>query len=311
MIYRLGYAQLNVSDLEKSLDFYVNALGYIKAKHVGKKAYLRASEEFDEYSLVLNEDKSNVCLDHFGLRVSNESFLDEIKFKNENLGVRVEEAKDADHGRLVKVKTPSGHPVVFYHQASQISVYEDKDSVVLPMRKTHLHIGVPPLRIDHVNLRVPSVNEELSYWENFDFSVSEYVAEKDSDDKYAAWLRRTPNTHDIALVKKDEAALHHVAYTVSGVQGVIRTADILADSGYRDSIEYGPGRHGVTNAFFLYIKDPDGHRIEIYSDDYQRDLDSDPVAWTQDTYENYGRLWWGPSVPDSFADTTPINKNWM
>ena len=35
-----------------------------------------------------------------------------------------------------------------------------------------------------------------------------------------------------------------------------------------DMIERGPGRHGVSNAFYLYIRDPDGHRVEIYTQDY-------------------------------------------
>lgn len=312
MIYRLGYAQLNVSNLEESLNFYEKVLGYIKTKQDGKKAYLRAAEEFDEYSLILNEDKDNISLDHFGLRVSSEVALDDIKKKNEELGVFVEEADDADHGRVLKVTTPSGHPVAFYHRSPQLNVYhgENRD-VILPMRRTHLQNGVPPIRIDHMNLRVPSVNKEWDYWENFDFSISEYVESEDGNDKYAAWIRRETNTHDIALVHKEVASLHHVAYIVDGVAGVIKTADVLADAGYRDNIEYGPGRHGVTNAFFLYIKDPDGHRIEIYSDDYKRDLDQEPVAWTQKAYEKNGRLWWGAEVPESFKETTAINKNWM
>ena len=33
-------------------------------------------------------------------------------------------------------------------------------------------------------------------------------------------------------------------------------------------IERGPGRHGVSNAFFVYLRDPDGHRIELYACDY-------------------------------------------
>ncbi|RLL47020.1 3,4-dihydroxyphenylacetate 2,3-dioxygenase [Oceanobacillus piezotolerans] len=312
MIYRLGYAQLNVSDLEKSLDFYEKVLGFIKTKQEGNTAYLRAEEEFDQYSLILKEDKNNVCLDHFGLRVSSEEALDEIKEKNEVLGVEVQEAEDKDHGRVLKIVTPSGHPVAFYHQSPQINVYHGENkNVILPMRRTHLQNGIPPLRIDHMNLRVPSVNKEWNYWKNFDFSISEYVEGKDGKDKYAAWIRRETNTHDIALVYKEYAALHHVAFIVDGVQGVIRTADLLADAGYRDAIEYGPGRHGVSNAFFLYIKDPDGHRIEIYSDDYKRDLDHEPVGWTQAAYETNGRLWWGPTVPESFVETTAINKDWM
>lgn len=312
MIYRLGYAQLNVADLEKSLHFYEKVLGFIKTKQEGNKAYLRAAEEFDQYSLVLNEDKDNVSLDHFGLRVSSDAALDEIKAKNEALGVPVEETESEDHGRVLKVTTPSGHPVLFYHHSPQVNVYhgENRD-VILPMRRTHVQNGVPPVRIDHMNLRVPDVNKEWDYWKNFGFSISEYVESKDGEGKYAAWIRREPFTHDIALVYKEVASLHHVAYIVDGVAGVVRTADVLADAGYRDNIEYGPGRHGVSNAFFLYIKDPDGHRIEIYADDYKRDLDQEPIGWSQEAYEKNGRLWWGAEVPASFVETTPINKQWV
>lgn len=312
MIYRLGYAQLNVSNLENSLHFYEQVLGYTKTKQDGNKAYLRAAEEFDQFSLILKEDKDNVALDHFGLRVSSELALEAIKKKNEDLGMPVEEIEDKDHGRILKVTTPNGHPVAFYHNSPQVNVYhgENRD-VILPMRKAHLQNGVPPIRIDHVNLRVPNVNKEIEYWQNFDFSISEYVEGRSENEKYAAWLRREPFTHDIALVYKEIVSLHHIAYIVEGVQGVVKTADILADAGYRDSIEYGPGRHGVTNAFFLYIRDPDGHRIEIYADDYKRDLDQEPVVWTKEAYENYGRLWWGSNVPDSFFETSPVNKSWM
>lgn len=312
MIYRLGYAKLNVSNLEKSLDFYEKTLGFIKTKQEGKTAYLRAVEEFDQYSLILHEDRDNVCLHHFGLRVSSEEALDEIKQKNEELGVEMEEVKDEDLGRVIKIVTPSGHPVAFYHHSPQVNVYhgENRD-VILPMRRSHLQNGVPPVRIDHMNIRVPNVNKEWDFWKNFGFSMSEYVEGDNENERYAAWLRREPFTHDIALVYKEVASLHHVAFIVDGVTGVVKTADILADAGYRDSIEYGPGRHGVSNAFFLYIKDPDGHRIEIYADDYKRDLDQEPIGWTQEAYEKNGRLWWGSEVPASFKETTPINKNFI
>ena len=43
------------------------------------------------------------------------------------------------------------------------------------------------------------------------------------------------------------------------------SATTSAPSAQSDAIERGPGRHGVSNAFYLYLRDPDGHRIEIYT----------------------------------------------
>ena len=69
-----------------------------------------------------------------------------------------------------------------------------------------------------------------------------------------------------------------------------------------DMIERGPGRHGVSNAFYLYIRDPDGHRIEIYTQDYYTgDPDNPVVSW--DVHDNQRRDWWGtPVVPSWYTD---------
>ena len=38
--------------------------------------------------------------------------------------------------------------------------------------------------------------------------------------------------------------------------GVIRACDALAAAGYADNIERGPARHGISNALFVYVRDP-------------------------------------------------------
>jgi hypothetical protein len=71
-------------------------------------------------------------------------------------------------------------------------------------------------------------------------------------------------------------------------------------------IERGPGRHGVSNAFYLYLRDPDGHRIEIYTHDYYTgDPDNPVVRW--DVHDNQRRDWWGnPVVPSWYAEASTV-----
>ncbi|MCD2137704.1 3,4-dihydroxyphenylacetate 2,3-dioxygenase [Salinicoccus halitifaciens] len=311
MILRLGQIELYVSNLDASEKFYVDTLGFIKVDRTENSLYLRATDEFDTHTLVLTESEE-IALANFGLRVSSEEYLDELEALHHEMGIETEmiEGVHPGRGRTLRVAEPSGHPVEFYHSMQQIDVGQGKPGVEkLPMRNTHIFNGIPPVRIDHMNLRVKSVDEAWNYWEKIGFSISEYV--QDGDEKFAAWTRAKTSTHDVALVKQEETALHHIAYIVDGVSAVVRTADLLADAGYRDSVEYGPGRHGVSNAFFLYIRDPDGHRIEIYSGDYNRDQDLPPIGWTKEEYDEKGRLWWGPAVPDAFFETTPVNKEWV
>lgn len=50
-------------------------------------------------------------------------------------------------------------------------------------------------------------------------------------------------------------------------------------------------RNGVSNAFYLYLRDPDGHRVEIYTRDYYTgDPDNPVVSW--DVHDNQRRDWW-------------------
>jgi catechol 2,3-dioxygenase len=311
MILRLGHIEMFVTNLERSKKFYVDVLGFTEVEKSKKSVYLRAADEFDKYSLVLTEN-AKAALGSFGLRVSSEEYLDKLKKKHDEMNIPAELTNSGHpyRGRVLKVAEPNGHPVEFYHSIEQVEQGKGGVGVgALPMRNIHLQNGIPPIHIDHMNLRVESVDKALEYWQTIGFSISEFV--QDKDEKYAAWTRANAATHDVALVKHKEASLHHIAYIVDGVQAVVRTADLLADAGYRNAVEYGPGRHGVTNAFFLYIKDPDGHRIEIYSGDYKRDTDLPPIGWTKEEYQEKGRLWWGPTVPESFVETTPVNKEWM
>jgi catechol 2,3-dioxygenase len=56
--------------------------------------------------------------------------------------------------------------------------------------------------------------------------------------------------------------------------------DLATTMGFADNIEFGPGRHGPGHALFVYLRDPDGHRIELFNTHYQcMDIDDEPVRW--------------------------------
>ena len=75
----------------------------------------------------------------------------------------------------------------------------------------------------------------------------------------------------------------------------------MATSGHVSSIERGPGRHGISNAFFLYVLDPDGNRIEIYCSDYQTvDPDLQPIRW--DLKDPQRQTLWGAPAPRSWFE---------
>ena len=66
-------------------------------------------------------------------------------------------------------------------------------------------------------------------------------------------------------------------------------------------MERGPGRHGISNAFFLYIRDPDGHRIELFTSDYLTvDPDLEPLRWSLTDPQR--QTLWGHPAPNSWFE---------
>lgn len=311
MILRLGHAALRVLDLEAARAFYVEVLGFVEVEREKGRLYLRGVEEFDLWSLCLRQ-ADTPGLDHFALRVDSEKELDRLEALHRELGVavkRIAGGEEPGQGEALRVLSPDGHPVEFYHRMKQVTVHDQQGRVRLPMRLSHRQRGIPPLRIDHVNLRVADPDASLSYWrDRLGFSISEYAVREGKT--FAAWLRRRTGTHDVAVVRSQGPSLHHVAYYLYEPSDVLRAADLLADAGFRESVEFGPGRHGLSNAFFLYVRDPSGNRMELYMGDYHRDLDAEPIRWEWEDYDEAGRLWWHRHYPDRFLDTTPVNPRW-
>jgi len=155
------------------------------------------------------------------------------------------------------------------------------------------------MRLDHFNCQVPEVSTAVAWYQHeLGFRVSEYtVAEtSDGDRLWAAWLHRKQTVHDLALMNGIGPRLHHAGFWLPDAMAVIRACDVLAAAGYHQAIERGPGRHGLTNALFLYLRDPDGNRIELYANDYlTADPDAEPIRWTLDDPRR--ATFWGHAAP--------------
>src|SRR5262249_30675031 len=115
----------------------------------------------------------------------------------------------------------------------------------------------------------------------------------------------TRTVRDGALTAGEGPRLHHIGVWVGEPSGVLRACDQLAASGRVRAIERGPGRHGVSNAFFVYLRDPDGHRIELYTCDYYTgDPDLRPLRWSVN--DPRCRSFWGTRAPDSWYEESSL-----
>jgi catechol 2,3-dioxygenase len=308
MILRLAHSVIAVDDLAAAREFYVDLLGFVEHENTGDALYLRGVEEFDTWSLGIVERESGGLL-HSAFRVSEPGDLDALEALHERLGakfLRLPAGAEPGQGEALRVLTPEGHVVEFVHEIEEIEPYDADGKLRLPMRNTNTNPGVPPARIDHVSLRVPAVPESLPYWvDALGFSVSELWM-TEADEPHIAWVRRTTTTHDVALGTNGVAAFHHLAYAVADPNALLHAADLLGDARIPLQLEWGPARHGATNAFAMYIRDPAGNRLELFNGDYLRDLDRPPLHWRPGNYEVQGHSWWAYPPPPSFAESQPL-----
>jgi len=311
VILRLGHVALTVTDLERSRDFYAGLLCLHEHHREPGAVYLRANEEFDVWSLCLKQGPT-AGLGHAAFRVSTPDALADLERLHRDRGLptrRVPAGHEPGQGEALRARTSDGHPVEFYFAMEQVSPYDEDGRVRLPMRRTNRAGPVSPARIDHVNLRSTDMEASLAYWRDaLGFSVSEYL-EDEAGDVALAWIRRTTGTHDVALGRFDRPAFAHVAYYLQDPLAVFRAADAIGDAREHGRIEYGPSRHGITNAFFVYLRDPDGNRVELYTGDYQRDLDLPPIRWTWEDAHTQGYSWWGAEIPDRFREVMPTDTD--
>ncbi|MBP3222730.1 MAG: 3,4-dihydroxyphenylacetate 2,3-dioxygenase [Actinomycetaceae bacterium] len=297
-ILRAAYMELIVTDLQRSRHFYVDVLGLIVTEENENEIYLRTYEEYIHHNLVLKKgDAPAVSAYAFRVASQDDVYLAEAYFKE--LGCEVRRGDFSKGVRnAVRVVDPFGFPYEFFYET---------DHVERKIRDYDEMNGSSLMRLDHFNQIVGDVEGAAIYMQNLGFKVTENIMD-DEGTTYAAWVTRKSTVHDTALTGGDGPLMHHVAFSAGEKNNIIHLCDRLGALRMSDCIERGPGRHGVSNAFYLYLRDPDGHRIEIYTSDYYTgDPDNPTLTW--DVHDDQRRSWWGGTsqvVLSWYTENSPV-----
>jgi catechol 2,3-dioxygenase len=290
-IIRLSHIELAVTDLAKSRAFYVDTLGFQVTDETSDAIYLRALEERGHHCLVLKKTDT-ARAGELGFKVYSDEDLDRAAHFFKSRDLPVEWVARAFQGRTFLTRDPHGIPLEFYAKMDRLPPIHQKYA---------LYKGVKPLRIDHFNCFSPDVDLSVAFYNEIGFRVTEYTEDEESGRLWAAWMHRKGGVHDMAFTNGRGPRLHHTAFWVPTPLNIIDLCDLMATTGWLSNIERGPGRHGISNAFFLYVRDPDGHRIEIYCSDYQTvDPDLEPIKW--DLKDPQRQTLWGAPAPKSWFE---------
>ena len=296
-IVRTAYAELIVTDLERSRWFWVEMLGFVITAEDADALYLRGYEELSHHSLVLRKGKTaaNACI---AFRVWADTDIDIAAAWYSEKGCRVEHrgaGSTRGIGRCVRVEDPFGFTVEFFNQS---------DKAERLLQRFDLYRGAAIARIDHFNMCVNNPQSAFDFYTSLGFRCSETI--EDDERLYASWMYRKPSVHDIATTGGASPRLHHIGFFTPESQNILRICDAFGALNQQKHIERGPGRHGVSNAFYVYLRDPDGHRIEIYTSDYfTGDPDHETYRWS--VADMRRRDFWGAAVvPSWYAEASSV-----
>jgi 3,4-dihydroxyphenylacetate 2,3-dioxygenase len=297
-IVRSAYAELIVTDLGRARAFWVDLLGFVVSAEEPDALYLRGYEEFVHHSLVLRTGPATAC-GRIGFRVRTPEDLDRAEQWYGARGCptrRIPAGSTRGLGEAVRVRDPLGFTIELVHDMQKV------DRLV---QRYDLRRGASISRIDHVNIAVPDVPAAFEYYTELGFGLSETIEDSDGT-LYAAWMFRKQTVHDVAFTLGAGPMLHHLGFAVPESHHILSLCDTVGALDLAHHIERGPGRHGVSNAFYVYLRDPDGHRVEIYTSDYfTGDPGHEPLRWNVRD-ERRRDFWANPVVPGWYLGSAPV-----
>ena len=305
-IARTSHVEYFVTDLDRARAFYVDTIGFQETGADEQHLYLRGLEDRVHHNLVLTlADHAGVS--HVGFRVSGPDDLGSVEKWAHGLGLPywgVPAGTEHGIGEAVRVTDPFGFPIEFFY---------DAQAAEWLLQRYDCYRGANVMRLDHVNYLTPAIEACADWYQReLGFTMSEYTVsvENGRDRLWGAWLRRKQTSHDLAISNGAGPRFHHASFIAESQTSLLRIADILAARDMVHHIERGPGRHGTTNAFFLYLRDPDGNRMELFTGDYlASEPDWQPVRW--DLNDPRRATFWGAEAPSRWFNEAMTVYDWQ
>ncbi|NHT16099.1 3,4-dihydroxyphenylacetate 2,3-dioxygenase [Cellulomonas sp. IC4_254] len=293
---RASHVSLAVTDLGRSRDFYRDVIGLVVTEESEDAVYLRGLEESAHHSLVLERADEPRAL-RVGLRVRTEDDIAAAERCFAARGIEHRRVERPHQGATLQFRDPVG---------THLELTASMDLVPRKMQRFDEFVAGAPQRLDHFQVVTHDVQAATDFWTGLGMRMSEYTAKDGTDELWGSWMEVKGNTHDLVFTNGRGPRLHHFAYTVPDASALLHAADVAGALGVGDEIDRGPGRHGISNALFLYLRDPDQHRVELFTTHYQFiDLEDEPIRWDVSDARR-AQLWGLPASRRWFFEASPF-----
>ena len=279
---RASHATFTSRDLAKSREFYTKVLGLLVSDEDKDTLYLRGLEERAHHSLTIKRTQDEPSCLRVGMRVYNEEELERAKHTFEQHGLLCRWADEPFQGRTLHTVDVVGTPLEI---VASMTHQPRRDMQV------QMHKGAASRRFDHYQITVPDVHKAAVFYTSLGFRIADYITV--GDHPVGAFLHVKNSPYDIVFVERDGPAFHHYGYIVPDFQSMLHACDTMGELGWGKSVEFGPGKHSLGHSYYVYLLDPDGHRVELLLPPIvYMDGDDPPIIWDVRTVKNH-RVAWG------------------
>jgi catechol 2,3-dioxygenase len=290
---------------DATVHFFHDMLGLEISHQEGQSVYLRAYEDFYQYTLKITE-AAQPGLEEITWRAASAEALERRAQAIQASGYGQDWCdQDYAHGPAYKFCTPDGHCMKILWELDYFAAPDEQRSKLRNRPSKRPLRGVPVRRIDHVNLMVNDVPANRQFMmDMLHFRLREQkIGEGGAE--VGAWLSVSPLVHELALMRDatgSRGRFHHVAYWYGASQHLLDIADVFSERDVK--IEAGPAKHGTTQAYFLYCFEPGGNRVELFGDTGYLIFDPDwqTVVWNvaNEVDLEKSSIWYGGALPKTF-----------
>lgn len=312
---QLTSAELFSPKVDETLWFFKNLLGMVETARDGDSVYLRCYEDLYNHSLkVTYREEPGVGFNNW--RTSSPQALKRRVEAIEGFGITGEWIEgDNGEGPTYQFTDTAGHRHGLLWDVEYYEAPEGQRSELLSRPQKRPTKGVPVRRLDHVNHLVNDVTRNRNFLQDaLGFRLRENIILNNGHEA-AAWMSVSPLVHEIANLgdQSGQSAerggrLHHLAFWYGYPQHLDDISDLCVENGIE--IEAGPGKHGISQAKFLYVFEPGGNRIELFGDAGYLIFDPSwrPLTWTEANIDK-SIIWYGSQLPaEYFLYGTPNNQ---
>jgi catechol 2,3-dioxygenase len=244
--------ELGVRDLYQSAAFYGHIWGLIPIAGEGDTLRLRANGGEHHVVTLRERAKPGLLGVHFATTDRNAVTALHARAKSFGVGAVSEPADlpgDAGGGYGFSFRSLEGHVL---NVSCEVARHED---VVNDRSK--------PIKLSHVVLNSSRLADEMAFF-------IDLLGFKHSDStQMMSFIRCSADHHSIALSRAEGPSLNHMAYEMANIDGLMRGAGRLKQSGFE--VEWGLGRHGPGDNVFTYFVEPNGFVTEYTTEIQQVD----------------------------------------